>query len=266
MTTASPLDRVVVVLVEPLQPGNVGAAARAMKNMGLSKLIIVAPPSFDPHRARWMAPGCDDILAQMRIVATLDEALAGVTRAIATTARHRRHGQPVLEPRELAQTHFEGADDEVTALLFGREDHGLPASAVERCAALLRIPTPEHASLNLAQAVLLVAHALFEEGRHRGVSASGRTVSGSHGAKSTLELTKAAARADLVELEPVVQEILGLLAQVGSAPPAVKGAITVRGALQRAALSKQELGALRGLVQRVARRAMPSTASEDDLP
>jgi TrmH family RNA methyltransferase len=142
------LDRTVIVLVEPQHPGNVGAAARAMKNMGLSRLVIVAPPAYDPEQARWMAPGCADLLAEMRIVGTLDEALEGVHVAVATTARHRKQGQPVFTPAELATRIAD--DDRTFALLFGREDFGLSTEDVLRCDSLLRIPTPEHASLNLA--------------------------------------------------------------------------------------------------------------------
>ena len=85
-------DHVRFVLVEPQHPGNVGAAARAMRNMGLDQLVIVAPPAWDPETARWMAPGCDDLLDRIRVVATLDEALEGVHLAIASTARHRKQG------------------------------------------------------------------------------------------------------------------------------------------------------------------------------
>ena len=83
------LERVVVVLVEPQYPGNVGAVARAMKNMGLARLVIVAPPAYDAEQARWMAPGAHDILAQARIVPDLNAALEGCHRAFAATARHR---------------------------------------------------------------------------------------------------------------------------------------------------------------------------------
>ena len=154
-------QRVVVVLVQPQHPGNVGAAARAMKNMGLHRLIIVDPPSgFDLDRARWMAPGCRDLIAQAQIVADMDAALVGVHHAVAATARHRRFHQKVMEPPELASTILD-AQEQVTAIVFGREDHGLSAADVRRCEAIVRIPTPEHASLNLGHAVLVIAHDLF---------------------------------------------------------------------------------------------------------
>lgn len=262
--TASLLDRIVIILVEPQQSGNVGASARAMKNMGLSRLVVVDPPAFDPHRARWMAPGCDDILAKTRFVATLDEAFEGVTRAIATTARHRRHGVPVLTPGEVAQSAFDAPEDETVAILFGREDHGLSNDAVERCEAILRIPTAEHASLNLAQAVLMVAEAAFTEACARGEVATGRTVSGSHGSRTTESLVKTSPRADLTELEPIVAELRGLITRVGYAADNPKVALTLRGALQRARLNRHEAGVLRGLVQRFQTRLPESGGMPGD--
>jgi tRNA/rRNA methyltransferase len=148
--------------MEPQHSGNVGAVARAMKNMGLARLVIVNPPAYDPEQARWMAPGCREILAHARIVATLDEALDGVHWAVAATARHRKHDQPTHEPRALAQAILDRAvDGRTTGIIFGREDRGLTSAEVMRCASILWIPTPEHASLNLAQAVLVVSIALF---------------------------------------------------------------------------------------------------------
>lgn len=247
-------DRVVIVLVEPLHPGNVGATARAMRNFGLSDLVLVAPPAYDPERARWMAPGCADLLARARIVATLDEALQGVHHVMGTTARHRREGVPVIEPAPAAVRILDAQSRH--AILFGREDHGLPADAIRRCAALIRIPTTEHASLNLSQAALLLAHALFEEGRRRGVPAAGRTLSGSHRPRSTASAARTSARdrqADVPTLEPAAGELVDLLDRVGylRGTPAHKVLHTARQALQRAALPIRHVEALRGMVSRV---------------
>jgi TrmH family RNA methyltransferase len=242
-----------VVLVEPLHPGNVGAAARAMQNFGLRRLVLVAPPAYDPERARWMAPGCAELLAEARIVATLDEALEGVHRAIGTTARHRRFGQPVLEPDAAARLVLD--EDGVTALLFGREDSGLSNDVLQRCGALLRIPTAEHASLNLAQAVLLCGHVLFEEARRRGAEAPGRTLGGTR-ARTTARVARVGSkdrRADLPELEPLAGEVVHLLGEVGylrgTAPAKVK--LTARSLLQSAAMTVKEVEALRGMVGRI---------------
>ncbi len=251
-------DRLVVVLVEPQNPGNVGACVRAMANMGLSRLIVVDPPSFDPERARWMAPGCDDVLAAARFVATLDEALEGCHLAVATTARHRKGDQPVLDPTSFAAAHWDDpADDTVTALLFGREDFGLSREQVDRCHAVLRIPTPEHASLNLGQAVLMVANAWFQAGLARGVTATGRSIGGRRGHQPTARLDRADPgdqRVDLPRLVGLTDDVVRLLDRVGytsRATPPEKVHQTTLGALQRAGLTEKQATALRGMVRRI---------------
>ena len=247
------LDRIVVVLVQPQHPGNVGAAARAMKNMGLSRLVLVDPPTYDPEQARWMAPGCADVLASARIVADLDQALEGCHVAVASTARHRKQGQPVIDPNQLA---VQIADDSRTwALLFGREDFGLSTEDIRRCESIVRIPTPEHASLNLGQAVLLIANTLFAEARHRGAAASGRTLGGSRGRSTTASKSKADrydAPAELPRLEPAVADLVDLLDRVGyfRSTPRPNVQLTARLALTRAQLSIRHLEALRGMVNR----------------
>jgi len=252
-------DQVVVILVQPLHPGNVGAAARAMKNFGLSRLVLVDPPAYDPEQARWMAPNCDDLLANTRVVATLDEALQGVQRAYASTARHRKLGQPVYEPDEIAEQVFSDADATrgyTSAILFGREDFGLSSDDVLRCQGLLRIPTPEHASLNLGQAVLLVAQRLFEASRRRGATATGRTLGGSRSRRSTRSARPRGHRegpADARQMEPAVDDLVAVLERVGylRGVPADKVRLTARQALQRAHVSVRHVEALRGMLRKV---------------
>ena len=246
------------MLVEPLHPGNVGSTARAMRNFGLERLTLVAPPAYDPERARWMAPGCHDLVANARIVATLEEALEGVHRVVGTTARHRREGVPVLEPAAAAAQILEEGSGEpgVTAILFGREDHGLSSEAIRYCESLIRIPTTEHASLNLAQAVLLISHALFEEGRSQGARAVGRTLAGSHRPKTTADASRGDARdrrADIPVLDPAAEAVVALLRRVGylRGTPAEKVLHTARQALQRAHLPIRHVEALRGMVARI---------------
>ncbi len=152
------------VLVEPSHPGNVGAAARALKTMGFSRLVLVAPRvphvQSDPE-AIAMASGADDVLASAHVVPTLGEALSGVQWSIALTARAREYGPPRLAPRAAAahaRTQVESGD---IALVFGNERTGLANEHVEQCSALAHIPAnPAYSSLNLAQAVQVLAYEL----------------------------------------------------------------------------------------------------------
>ena len=159
---------VVIVLVQPLQPGNVGAVARAMANTGLRRLVLVDPPAFDMERARWMASGGKRILEEARFVASVEEAVEGCTWAVGTTARKRRWEWAPMTPTTFATASFERQGP--VAVLFGREDHGLDNDSLTYCQAALRIPTSGEPSLNLAQAVLLTCSALFGEARSRGFS------------------------------------------------------------------------------------------------
>ncbi|MBB4844888.1 tRNA/rRNA methyltransferase [Paucibacter oligotrophus] len=152
------------VLIQTSHPGNVGSAARAMKVMGFSELVLVAPRFADvlcQEETVAMASGAADILARARIVATLEEALDGCTFACATAMTPRDFGPPVREPRalfaDLAAAPAESAHK--LALVFGSERYGMSNEDVYRCHAVLSIPThPDYGSLNLAQAVQLLAY------------------------------------------------------------------------------------------------------------
>jgi tRNA/rRNA methyltransferase len=154
----------VFVLVEPSHPGNVGAAARAVKTMGFSRLVLVAPRiahvQSDPEAVA-MASGADDVLASAGIVPTLADALAGIQWSVALTARVREYGPPQLSPREAANEAFCHAASGDVAFVFGNERTGLSNEHVERCSALAHIPAnPAYSSLNLAQAVQVLAYEL----------------------------------------------------------------------------------------------------------
>ncbi len=156
----APLSRVSIVLVEPSHPGNIGAVARAMKTMGLSRLSLVRPPEFLRAEATAMAAGADDLLLRARVCATLPEAVAGCGRVVGTTARARRIPWPVQGPRDIAGELAAAATTDV-AVLFGREHAGLTNEEVELCQAMIRIPTAgDFSSLNLAAAVQVVAYEL----------------------------------------------------------------------------------------------------------
>ncbi|MFX1672155.1 RNA methyltransferase [Paraburkholderia sp. A2WS-5] len=152
------------VLVEPSHPGNVGAAARALKTMGFSRLVLVAPRVPQVHcdpEAVAMASGADDVLAAAHIVPTLADALAGVQWSMALTARTREYGPPPGAPRQAVQDACRQVAHGDIALVFGNERTGLSNDDVERCSALAHIPAnPAYSSLNLAQAVQVLAYEL----------------------------------------------------------------------------------------------------------
>lgn len=157
----SVFDRLRFVLVETSRPGNIGAAARAMKTMGFSQLVLVNPrvPNATEHdEAVAFASGAQDILAAARTVGSIDEAVHGCNFAAAVSARLREFSPPVLAPRELAgQLAAQGNLN--AALIFGNERFGLPNQAVENCNVLINIPAdPNYSSLNLAQAVQVLAY------------------------------------------------------------------------------------------------------------
>lgn len=154
------LGNIRVVLVNTSHPGNIGGAARAMKNMGLSKLVLVQPEDFPSGEARARASGADDILEAAQVVDTLEEALAGCSLVIGTSARDRRIPWPLLDPRECGQTSIErAATGEEVALVFGREYAGLTNEELQRCQFHVHIPSdPAFSSLNLAAAVQVLVY------------------------------------------------------------------------------------------------------------
>lgn len=150
-----------VVLVGAQHPGNIGAAARAMKVMGLSDLVLVAPERYPDPEATARASGADDILDSVRVCGSLEEALADSVLAIGTSARTRHTRWPRVAPREAAQRAVEATVNGPVALVFGRERSGLDNAELDRCQLHLQIPTnPDYASLNLAAAVQVVAYEL----------------------------------------------------------------------------------------------------------
>lgn len=153
-------NRLRIVLVETSHPGNIGAAARAMKTMGLTQLVLVNPAEFPHADAAARASGAVDILERARVVKTLDEALAGCALVAGTSARRRGLGPPELLPRDCAaRLTAEAAAGREAALLFGRERTGLTNEELDRCHILVNIPAnPEYASLNLAAAVQVLAY------------------------------------------------------------------------------------------------------------
>ena len=153
------LTDVCIVLVGTTDPGNIGAAARAMKTMGLTDLRLVTPRHFPHDKATARASGADSVLEAASVHDTLDEALTGTVRAYGTSARLRSLRWPVHDPAGTAADLGERPDGDRVALVFGREKTGLSNEELARCHALVHIDTnPEFHSLNLAMAVQVLAY------------------------------------------------------------------------------------------------------------
>jgi TrmH family RNA methyltransferase len=154
-------DNISFILVEPKEPGNIGASARAMKNMGFQHLELVKPRSFMTEETKKMACNAFDILAKAKTYSNLNEALETKTLVVGTTRRLGRTRGLILPLEEGIKKVIASAKKNRVALLFGREDKGLSNREVEECGFLITIPSdPSSPSLNLAQSVLLVAYEL----------------------------------------------------------------------------------------------------------
>jgi TrmH family RNA methyltransferase len=157
---SSILSAVRVVLYEPQNPINIAATIRAMKNMGFADLYLVRSVEYDPWRLEGIAHDTGDIIERIRNCDTIEEALEGCIRVAGFTARRRAAKRDVTTPRVASGELLDCAREGPVALLFGREDKGLPNEILDRAHLVVTIPTTDHASLNLAQAVLIALYEL----------------------------------------------------------------------------------------------------------
>ena len=148
------LDQIRIVLVNTSHTGNMGSAARAMKTMGLTRLVLVDPQALPDDDAIALAAGASDVLANARIVPTLDDAIADCGLVIGTSARSRTLSWPMLDPREAGEKLVTEGVTHPVALVFGRERTGLTNDELQKCHYHVAIPAnPDYSSLNLAMAV-----------------------------------------------------------------------------------------------------------------
>lgn len=153
------LSRIRIVLCRPSHPGNIGAAARAMKTMGLSRLCLVSPKQFPDPEADTRATGAVDLLQQAEIYPSLKEALAGAVFVVGLSARRRDLGPEIGEPREMVARLLAAAAEGEVALVFGNETMGLSNDEIQLCHAAVSIPTnPDFSSLNLGSAVQVLCY------------------------------------------------------------------------------------------------------------
>ena len=250
-------DHLRIVLVGTQHPGNIGAAARAMKTMGLSKLVLVAPEKAPDRDTHAMAAGADDLVERAPVVASLAEAVADCRWVLGATARNRRIQLEALHPRDAAQRALLAAATGPVALVFGRERTGLDNAELQLCHAAVHIPSdPAFSSLNLAAAVQVLSYelrcALLGD-------------AGSAGQGRTLPPTDAVAAH--AELEGLFAQLADTLDQIdfhkGRAPESALR--KVRRVYLRANLDSADVRLLRGVLadtQRMARIAGEAAADK----
>ncbi|MHB8882383.1 MAG: RNA methyltransferase [Thermodesulfovibrionales bacterium] len=154
-------ENISFILVDTLEPGNIGASARALKNCGFSKLELVRPRNFPSEEAGWFAHGAEDILSTARVHPDLTTAMKDKSLIVGTTRRDGKKRGLTCPVREAVEKIRQSARNNRVALLFGREDRGLKNAETAECSFMIRIPaSDEHPSFNLAQAVLIIAYEL----------------------------------------------------------------------------------------------------------
>ncbi|MFK0086785.1 tRNA (cytosine(32)/uridine(32)-2'-O)-methyltransferase TrmJ [Pseudomonas sp. NPDC090755] len=244
------LQNIRVVLVNTSHPGNIGGAARAMKNMGLSRLVLVDPLDFPSPEADARASGADDVLAGTQVVATLEEALVGCNLVLGTSARDRRLPWPLVDPRECgAKVIEEAAQGMEIALVFGREHAGLTNEELQRCHFHVHIPSnPDFSSLNLAAAVQVLAY----EVRMAWLAVEGQAPKVQKPEASTEEL------ATMDEMERFYEHLEKTLVEIGFLDPQKPRHLMprLRRLYGRSSVNRSEMSILRGILtetQKVAR-------------
>lgn len=229
-------DNISFILVEPREPGNIGAAARALKNLGFAQLGLVRPKRFPADEAAWFAHGAEDVLASTRVHDSLGAALNKATVVIGTTRRPGKKRGLVLPVREAAPRLRALAESNRIGLLFGREDRGLTNAEASACSFMISIPAArENPSFNLAQAVLIVAYEL---------------------AHADFTLDPPPRALSTAEFDSLFRRVLGLLHSAGYAAKGIRDSeaaimTDLKRIMGRAGITEREARMLHGVISQV---------------
>ena len=234
----NPLQNIAIVLIRPQYAGNIGSVTRAMKNMGLSKLILVSPAQDHlSEEARMMSTSARDILEKAEVYPTQEEALKGFRWIAGTSARKGRNRGPFISPREICPEILMHARSIPVAILFGPEDKGLTNEELAPCHALVSMPTHEGLrSLNLSQAVMICSYELF-------------VATLVHAEKGTVSSALPFELAEFRKVERMYTHLEDLLLKIGFLDPENPKRImhTLRRIFGRAGLSDRDVAILRGI-------------------
>lgn len=242
------LDSIHIILLNPQIPENIGSAARAMNNMGLSRLTLVKPKNCDLSRVLKTATGSSiEIIEQMEVFDDLLEAVGSCSYIVGTTARTGSHRPAITDPRRLAHDLAGISQNNRVAILFGPEDKGLSNEHLKFCDTITTIPTATFSSLNLAQAVMIICYELFLAGRD-------------DEAKSTPRL------ADRFELEGMYDHLKDVLMKIGFIQPQnpEHWMLNIRRFLSRLTLRAREVRIIRGICRQIDWYANQIEKSKDD--
>lgn len=261
-TDSSLLERVRFVLIETSLSANIGAVARAMKTMGLSRLVLVRPQQPLNAEALARAAGADDLLERAQVCSSLDEALAGCTLVVGSSARERSLAWPELDPSICAERLLGDAAHAEVALLLGRERSGLSNDELARCHFLTRIPAnPDYSSLNIAAAAQVFAYELRRQ-----------LLTGQAPAGPTVLSEPSEARTPLAasdEMEGFYRHLEQTLELIGFADPGQSRTLRrrLRRLFNRARPDRIEINILRGILsaaQRIRQPGLPGTDGSGD--
>ena len=233
------LDHIRIVLCQTSHPGNIGAAARAMKTMGLSRLYLVRPRKFPHAESYAMASGATDVLENIVVCETLEQALQGCSLVIGLTARKRELSHDAISPREAAAEALVIATSQEAALVFGGETSGLSNEELILCQRLAHIPAnPEYSSLNLAAAVQVLAYELYMA------------------AEAPQAAVKRLQLATHDEVEGFYIHLEQTLIDIGFLDPALPKRLMsrLRRLFTRARLQKEEVNILRGILKSISKK------------
>ncbi len=251
------LDKIRIVLVRTTHPGNIGAAARAMANMGLEHLYLVQPRTFPSAEATARAAGAEGLLCTAKVCETLDEAVAECGLVVGSTARERRVRWPALDPDLAMAMAFKQGQAGNVALVFGQEASGLTNDELDRCQVHVRIPVdPMFPSVNLAAAVMVLSYELKKahiRAEEEGLGQDGpRSLESTEGPLATAEKVQGF----FVHLETVLREI-GFLNS-----PSEKLLRKVKRIFSRTPLLDDDINILRGVLSAIqGRKARDSGAT-----
>jgi TrmH family RNA methyltransferase len=241
-----------IVLVDPNHPGNIGAVARAMKNMGLTELHLVRPKFFPNADATARASGADDVLQAARVHEDFGDAIADCGLVVGTSARARHLPFDLVEPRDCAGQIVQAGQSGSAAIVFGSERIGLTNVELQRCNLLATIPTaPDYSSLNLAMAVQVFAYELWLAARPGAPEQPPREV----------PLASAAEMTRLYEHFAEVLEYIDFRDRTGGGHLMAR----IRRLFNRALLDQNEMNILRGVLTAVQAKRRPARKKSDDV-